>query len=446
MHKIENKTAAQSHHEALEKTHLSSRKLGAVTILLIFGLFGIWSIFANIATTITANGKVITETYNKTVTHPRGGIIKHVFVKDGDVVKKGDRLLEIDSTDYQSNLYAAIDKYDTNLLTICRLQAEAAFSNTMECSTVKESLYNPEQFSQLYSDTHSLFQADMKNIVSKIALLQSRNSILSEQNEGLKKEIASNEKLLASYALELKKWKRLLKQNAVDEQKSIETERRLLQIRQQIDTLHSRIRENLANIDANNKQIELEKNTFKNKALTELNRLKLENKLTASQIVSFQNNVANAIIKSPGEGRVTDMKLHAAGEVAAPQKPIMSIVPKKQKMKIEAYVLPTDIEKIHVGQQAEISFPSFVDPSAVPIIGEITYISADSIVPEGMREPFYRILVKFTPQGMEAIQKNGFTILPGMPAAVFVKTGEMTLLEYIMQPLILLSKGIFHAN
>jgi len=437
---------AQAHHDALEKTHRSSRTMGIITILLIFGLFGLWSIFADIATTITANGKVITETYNKIVTHPRGGIVKHLFVQEGDLVKRGDRLIEIDSTDFQSNLNAAISKYDANLFTICRLEAESSFSKELKCHRLKEEMLNSKQYQELLSDTILLFEAEMQSLLSKVSLLKSKNQILLEENHGLEKQIVSNQKLLSSYEKELEKWKKLLKKNAVDEQKSIEIERKIEQIHQQINSIQSKIKENLATVNANNMQIDLEKNTFKNSALSNLGKLKLENRLTDTQIAAYRNKVENSIIKSPGEGRVTEMKIHASGEVTSPQKPIMSIVPKKQNMKIEAYVLPTDIEKIYVGQKTEISFPSFVDPSAIPIAGEITYISADTIIPDGMRAPFYRILVKFTPQGLDAIEKNGFTILPGMPSAVFVKTGEMTLLQYIMQPLIQLSKGIFHAN
>ncbi len=446
MNVTENKTDVQEHHETLEKTHHSSRKMGAITILLIFGLFGIWSVFADIATTITANGKVITETYNKIVIHPKGGIVKSVFVKEGDVVKRGDKLVEIDSTDFRSNLNAASSQYDATLFTICRLKAQASFAKTLDCDMLEDKLFDPKQFQQLKLDTVALFHAEMKSLESKIILLESKNKILLEQNEGLKKQIESNKKLLDSYEQELNKWKKLLKQKAVDEQKSIEIERKIEQIHQQIDLLESRIKENIANIDANERQIDLEKSSFKNDALSNLAKLKLDNKLTKAQIMSYQNGLENATIKSPGEGRVTDMKIHAAGEVVPPQKPIMSIVPLKQKMQIEAFVLPTDIEKIYVGQETEISFPSFVDPSAVPILGKISYISADSIVPEGMKEPFYRILIEFTPKGLEAIEKNGFTILPGMPVSAFVKTGESTLLEYIMQPVIQLSKGLFHAN
>ncbi len=442
----ENKTDAQEHHEALEKTHHSSRKMGTLTIFLIFGLFGVWSIFADIATTITSNGKIITETYNKIVIHPRGGMVKNVFVNEGDVVKKGDRLLEIDSIDFQSQLNAAIDKYDTNLFTICRLYAQAFFVKKFDCDTYDAKMLNPEQSQQIKTDTESLFYAEMNSLESRIALLNSKNNILLEQNEGLEKEIEFNKKMLISYEKELNKWKKLFRQNAVDEQKIIETARKVEQVKQQINSLESKTRENIANMDTNKRQIDLEKNSFKNKTLSDLGRLKLDNKLALAQIMSYKNGVENAMIKSPGEGRITDMKIHVAGEVVAPQKPIMSIVPKAQKMKIEAYVVPTDIEKVYIGQQSEISFPSFVDPSAIPVIGEVTYISADAIIPEGMNEFMYRILVNITPEGLEAIKTNGFTLLPGMPVSIFVKTGEMTLFEYMMHPIIQLSKGIFHAN
>ena len=326
------------------------------------------------------------------------------------------------------------------------VKGKASFSKELDCTVLKNQLLDSKQYKQLNLDTVALFHAEMKSIESKIAYLKSKNNILTAQNNGLKTEIESNKKLLTSYEQELKKWKKLLKQNAVDEQKSIEIERKIEQIHQQINTLESRIKENLANIAANERQIDLEKSSFKNDALRKLNELKLDNKLTKAKIIAYRNDVENATIKSPGEGRVTDMKIHAAGEVAPPQEPIMSIVPLKQKLRIQAFVLPTDIEKVYVGQSAEITFASFVDPSAIPILGEITYVSADAIVPEGMEESFYRILVKFTPEGMEAIKTNGFVIMPGMPATVLVKTGESTLMEYIMQPLIQLSKGIFHAN
>ena len=112
MNQTNNENSVEEHHDELEKAHHASHRLGIITVALIFGLFGLWSVFAQIETTITAQGKVITQTYNKIVMHPRGGIVKKIFVQEGDLVKKDQPLLEIDNTEESSKLASNIKKYD----------------------------------------------------------------------------------------------------------------------------------------------------------------------------------------------------------------------------------------------------------------------------------------------------------------------------------------------
>ncbi len=446
MNQIDNKTDAAEHHATLDKTHHSSHRLGTITIALIFGLFGLWSVFADIETTITANGKVITHSYNKTVMHPRGGIVKHIFIKEGESVKKDQPLLEIDNTEESAELSSNIAKHDANLFNMCRFEAESKLLETLECSVYKKQIIDAERLPKLEAYTKDLFTSDIKNLHARLNFLKSQNAVLDAQNNGLKKQIESNRRLLASYEAELKKWEKLLKSDAVDEQKMIETQRTIEESRLKIGTLQSAIEENLANIEANKQKIELEKETFKNDALTKLNEIKLENRLISERITALKNTIRNTTIKAPSDGLVTDMKIHATGEVVSPQKQIMSIVPDDKNLVIEAYVQPTDIEKLHIGQKAEISFPSFIDPSAMPIEGKLTYLSADAITPENSKESFYIALIEITPKGLEAIKQNGFKIVPGMPSAAFIHTGKKTLMEYLLQPIIQMFKGIYHAN
>ncbi len=446
MEQTENQKKINNHHEELEKTKHSSQRLGTITILLIFGLFGVWSVFAKIETTITANGKVITQSYNKVVMHPQGGIVNKLFIKEGDSVKKDQPLLELDSISYASDLSSNTQKHDTNLFTICRLKAQADLQDGLECTPHEKKIINADHLSQLKMDAATLHSSDVQNLYAKINLLKSKNDVLHSQNSGLKKQIKSNRQLLISFQKELKKWNKLLKEDAIDELKSIATQRQIVQSELDINSLQSRIEENLATIKSNKIQIDLEEASFKNSALTRLSEIELENKLILDKINSLQNSIRNATIKSPSDGLVTDMKIHATGEVVSPQKQIMSIVPDDKNLIIEAYVLPTDIERLYKGQSAEVSFPAFVDPSAYPIDGNLTYISADTITPEGGRESFYVILIEITPKGFTAIKKNNFKIVPGMPAAAFIRTGKKTLMEYLVNPIIQLSKGIYNAN
>lgn len=446
MNQTENKKKINEHHEELERTKHSSHRLGTITILLIFGLFGLWSVFAKIETTITANGKVITQSYNKIVMHPNGGIVNKVFVHEGDSVKKDQPLLELDSTNYVSELSSSTQKHDTNLFTICRLKAQADLQDELECASHEKKIIDTAHSSLLKTNAETLHSSDVQNLHAKIDLLKSQNDILRSQNNGLEKQIESNNRLLDSFQKELKKWNKLLKEDAIDELKSIETQRRIMQNELEINALQSRIEENLATIKSNKIQIGLTETAFKNSALTRLNEIELENKLIQDKIDSLQHSIRNATIKSPSDGLVTNMKIHATGEVVSPQKQIMSIVPDDKNLIIEGYVLPTDIEKLYKGQSAEVSFPAFIDPSAYPIDGNLTYISADTITPEGSRDSFYIILIEITPKGFSAIKQNNFKIIPGMPAAAFIHTGKKTLMEYLTNPIIQMFKGIYHAN
>jgi len=442
----QNNDSIEEHHEALDKGLFSSHKTGIITIFLIFGLFGVWSVLAKISTTITAQGKVITQSYNKIVIHPVGGIIKEIFVQEGDQVKKDQPLLELDSVSYQSQLDSNIKKHDRNLFSLCKMQSQSTLQDNLDCTEYQKSIIDTKHLDQLMQDTQTLFASDMKSLEAKIDLLKSQNNVLLAVNNGLIKQIESNQRLHTSFQKELKKWNKLLKADAVDELKAIETQRRIEQSHLEIGSLQSKIKENLATIEAHKVQMELERESFKNIALTKKNELELENKLIQDNIRSLENTIESSTIRSPGDGFITDMKIHASREVVSPQKLIMAIVPTEKELIIEAYVLPTDIEKIFKGQKAEIAFPAFVDPSAIPIEGELTYISADTITPENEKEAFYKVLVKLTPDGVKAIERNGFKIMPGMPSAVFIQIGKTTLLQFLLHPITQMYKGIYNAN
>ncbi len=436
----------KEHLESLEKTKDFSNKQGMVTILLIFGLFGLWSIFAPIETTITASGKMITHSYNKSVKHTSGGIVQKIFVEEGDLVKKDQPLLQIESYEEESKLKSYITKHDNNVLVICRLNAEAKIKKILNCEESKVNLVDLSSYDDYMKEQRMLFNSNVRSFNAKIHLLRSRNAVLYSQNKGLEQQIVLHSQLLDSYKKELKKWKQLLREDAIDELKAIETQRRVVEVALQLDSLASRIEENSASIESHNQEIVFEEEQFENTAFIKRNELILDNKITYQSIVSFQELVKNLTLKSPSDGLVTDMKIRSTGEVISPHKQIMSIVPNTQSLRIEAFVLPTDIEKLYVGQEAEVSFPAFVDPSALPITGKIIYIAADITTPENGNESFYIIRMEFTEEGLAAIKKNNFKIVPGMPTSAFIHTGKKTLSTYLLNPILQMFKGIYHAN
>ncbi len=195
MNQTNNTTTIEQHHDHLEKTHHSSRKTGTITILLIFGLFGLWSVFADLEMTITAQGKVITKSYNKIVMHPLGGIIKEIYIQEGDQVKKDQALLELDSIGYQSQLDSNIKKHDNNLFSLCKMRSQSTLKQPLDCTEYQKSIIDANRLNKLMKNTNTLFISDMKSLEAKINLLKSQNKVLDAVNNGLTKQIESNQRL-----------------------------------------------------------------------------------------------------------------------------------------------------------------------------------------------------------------------------------------------------------
>ena len=169
--------------------------------------------------------------------------------------------------------------------------AQAILKENLDCSEYKQKLINKDGLLELERYTQDLFNSDMRNLKAKIDLLKLKNEVLKSQNDGLENQITSNKRLLASFQREIHKWKKLLKSDAVDELKIIETQRKIEQNNLQIGMLKSKIKENLVTIKSNIQQIELEKEAFENIALTKFNEIKLENWLIHDAIVSLRNTI-----------------------------------------------------------------------------------------------------------------------------------------------------------
>ncbi|SFV56573.1 Type I secretion membrane fusion protein, HlyD family [hydrothermal vent metagenome] len=370
------------HHKTLEAIKDLSHKQGFITIFLIFGIFVLWSIFAEIETTITASGKIISEAHTKSVKQTTGGVVTDIFVKEGDEVKKGQPLFRLDSVNEQTKLNSNIKKFDTNLITICRLKAQSRLLNDLNCSDIEKKIVVKKDFNALMYNSKILFKSNMSRLKASLDLLE------------IEKNISPSDVKTAVY----------------------------------------------------NQRIKLKKEEFKNNSLVNLDKVMITNRLIYDNIISLKNRVDNLLIKAPNSGIVTDMQIKGTGEIISPFRQIASIVPNSKDFLIEAFISPNDIEKVYKGQMTELSFPSFIDPSAIPVTGKIIYVSADVLKMNRNSMPLYKILVEITDSGKQAIKKNNFNIVLGMPSAVFIHTGKKTLATYLLSPIMQMFKGIFHAN
>jgi epimerase transport system membrane fusion protein len=157
----------------------------------------------------------------------------------------------------------------------------------------------------------------------------------------------------------------------------------------------------------------------------------------------LESTVNRTIIRAPVAGMVLGLAVHTIGAVLPPGGRLLDIVPKDQKLIIEAQVSPIDIDRVKVGHLAEVRFSAFKTRDVPTIMGTLISLSADRMVEDnknnkeskGGETAYYLARVAVSPEGLESLSAADLVLLPGMPAEVLINTGERTLVQYLAQPL-----------
>jgi epimerase transport system membrane fusion protein len=133
---------------------------------------------------------------------------------------------------------------------------------------------------------------------------------------------------------------------------------------------------------------------------------------------------------------VLGLSVHTIGAVIPPGGKLLDLVPQNEKLLAEAQVSPIDIDRVRIGQTAEIRFTAFKLRDTPKIDGKLIAISADRLIEEKEKTPYYLARVEITPTGLEELARNRLELIPGMPAEVLINTGERTLFQYLVAPVL----------
>jgi protease secretion system membrane fusion protein len=137
-------------------------------------------------------------------------------------------------------------------------------------------------------------------------------------------------------------------------------------------------------------------------------------------------------IRAPAAGQVVGMMVQSVGAVIQPSQKLMDIVPEDQQLLLETRVPPHLIDRVTTGMITDVRFSGFAHTPQLVVQGKIVSISGD-ILAEPQQPPYFLARVAITPDGMKKLGKH--ELQPGMPVEVIIKTGERSLLTYLLHPL-----------
>ncbi|MDD5272486.1 MAG: HlyD family type I secretion periplasmic adaptor subunit [Methylovulum sp.] len=411
------------------------RRFGYLIIILIFGFFGVWSVFAPLGSAALAPGTVAVEGYRKTVQHLEGGMVKALNVRDGDTVTKGQVLIELEGTPSRAQLETMRGQLFSALAREARLTAERDGKATVSYATLLKQESNDPRAQEAMRVQDQAFAVRKHSRNGEISILQEQHRQLLAKIEGIKAQKTSRNSLVDSLDKDLVDFRAMLKEGYMEKQKVTELERRLAEAKgdegdftANIATAQTQISEIALKI------LQIEKE-FQRDVIDELSKVQTELSELREKMQWLNDTVARTVIKAPEAGMVLGLTIHTLGAVIPPGGHLLDIVPQQEKLVIEAQVSPIDIDRVHIGQDTEIRFSAFKSSKTPKVAGHLVALSADRLSDEKQEVSYYLARVEVDPDGLAELSRRGLVLLPGMPAEVLINTGDRTFFEYLMQPL-----------
>ncbi len=408
---------------------------GMWLVLAGFGGFIVWAVLAPLDAGIVANATVNVTDNRKIIQHLTGGSIESILVREGDLVKQGQALIELDPTQAIAERGVVSAQYIVARTVQNRLQAER--------DGLTEVTFDPDLLARFADDPRlqaaitlqqRLFTTRRNALTGEAGILQENIRGAEEQIRGLRQVQGSRRAQIRFLNEELDGVRSLAAEGYV-------TRNRMLELERSAADLNAALAQNIADIGRARNQIaelklrtlQLEQN-FQKEVQSQLTDAQKEASALTDRLRSLDYEVTHTVIRSPIDGIVLGLNASTIGGVIQAGSVIMNVVPANEPLQVDAQIPVQAIDKMTPNLPVDITFPAFNHAQTPSIPGRVLTISADRLVDETNKQPYYLAQIEVTPEGMDKLGSN--RIRAGMPATVTIKTGERNLMSYLMKPML----------
>lgn len=411
--------------------HIIRSTMSMVSLAIV--TFIVWAGFTNINEVARTPGEVVPHGYQQTVQHFEGGIIKSIKVREGDVVKAGQVLLQLDGTSLDTDMIRAEQKQLTLDMQEERLRAfiadrepdftrfkgvtsdqiadQYAFFSGMKAAREEEASVTREQLSQK--------EQAIATLQSELATSQQNSRITADIHAKQEKLHARGYSSTMSYLESSARMNQARGEiNRIQHQIGV-AESELLEFTDRLQSVHARHRD---------------------EALEKLDLVASEKAQNREIIQKVKERMDRLEIRSPAKGLVKGLAVNTVGAVVQPGQTLMEIVPIDEALEVQVKISPKDIGHLHEGLPVQVKFSTYDFSRYGSVQGRLKQISATTFTGEN-GERYYQGRIALD-QAFVGHDKHN-VVLPGMTVMADVITGEKTILQYLLKPIHLSLKSAF---
>ena len=420
---------------ALPKDTRQPMRRGLLILGIGLGGFLLWAALAPLDEGVPTQGTVSIDTKRKPVQHLTGGLLGDILVREGEVVQAGQVVARMNAAATLANFETSRQRYLGMLASEGRLLAEqqgaASIAFDPEVLGSSEPMVQQQVATQraLFVSRRDALRAELQGIDESMRGLQA-------QKAGAEGQLGSQRQQLALLQEELAGVRGLVSDGYAPRSRQIELERMSAASQGQIADLGGQIERAARSILELQQRAQQRRQEFRKDVDTQLAQIRLELQADREKYRSSTDELGRTELKAPVSGQVVGLQLQSAGAVLQPGARLMDIVPLDESLVVEARIPPHLIDRVQPDLPADLRFSAFAHTPSLVVQGRLSSVSRDLITENLSTGPvsYYLARIQVTPQGMQTLGRR--QMQAGMPVEAIIRTGERSLLTYLLHPLV----------
>ena len=386
----------------------------------------VWAYVTPVNEVAVTQGEIVPTGNNHVVQHLEGGIIKKILISDGELVSQGDVLIQIAPTSSESDLQQIEARHAILNLQLIRLNAilNNIAPNFTGCI---------RDYKELVASELDIYNAQLRSYKSQINVSETKIKQREEEVSRERKKASYLKRELDVLSQQANMRKGLVEQGLVSRAEYLDRKVNLAEAETQYQqTLSNILVAKEAKEEATKSLVDIE-NKFYESIKKDVGKVSGEIAELDKNIVKLQDRVSRLDVTAPVSGVVKGLTVNTLQSVIKPGETIMEIVPADNVLIVESKVTTSDIGHVSIGQHAEVKINSYDPHRFGTVMGVVKKISASTFLDE-QYNPYFQATISLEKDYVGS-SINKYRIIPGMTVQADIKTGEKSVLDYLLKPI-----------
>ncbi|QXG34899.1 HlyD family type I secretion periplasmic adaptor subunit [Pseudomonas viridiflava] len=402
------------------------------------GSFFLWASLAPLDQGIAVQGTVVVSGKRKAVQSLDSGVVSRILVTEGQAVKEGEPLFRLDQTQVEADVQSLRAQYRMAWASLARWQSER--DNLSEVNFPAELIaaghgQDPDpRLAMVLEGQRQLFSSRRQALAREQAGLQASIEGAGAQLAGMRRARSDLLAQADSLRQQLSNLQPLAQNGFIPRNRLLEYERQLSQVQQEMAQNTGETGRIEQGIVESRLRLQQQREEYQKEVRTQWADAQVKTLTLEQQLTSAGFSLQHSEILAPADGIAVNLGVHTEGAVVRAGQTLLEVVPQGTRLEVEGRLPVNLIDKVGSHLPVDILFTAFNQNSTPRVTGEVSLISADQLEDEKTGQPYYVLRTSVSDAVMEKL--NGLVIKPGMPAEMFVRTGERSLLNYLFKPLL----------